>query len=205
MKSYQDYKNLALANLEGKWSKAIIATIISFFLAECVGSILSEFAGDDTNLGLGIQGLWEMVCLPLGWGFSVYFLNLIRNEDIQYGRLFDGYRDFKRVFLAELLTVIAVGCGLVLLIVPGIVVALMLSQTEFILKDDSEISAVDAMAKSIRMMDGHKAELLWLMLSFIGWFLLCLLTLGIGFIFLTPYWNTTLAHYYEDLKAEEAA
>jgi len=54
------------------------------------------------------------------------------------------------------------------------------------------------------MMKGHKAELFWLLLSFIGWFILCCLTLGFGFIFLIPYINSALAHYYEDLKAENA-
>ena len=81
----------------------------------------------------------------------------------------------------------------------------MFSQVEYILKDDKEISAADALMKSMKMMEGHKMELFWLILSFIGWFLLCLVTLGIGFLFLAPYFNTTMAHYYEDLKAENAA
>ena len=96
----------------------------------------------------------------------------------------------------------AIGC--LLLIVPGIILALMFSQTEYILKDDKQISATDAMKKSVEMMKGHKAELFWLLLSFIGWFILCCLTLGFGFIFLIPYFNSALAHYYEDLKAENA-
>lgn len=81
---------------------------------------------------------------------------------------------------------------------------MMLSQTSFILKDDKEISAADAMKKSAEMMKGHKMELFWLYLSFIGWGILCILTFGFGFIFLFPYMYTTLAHYYEDIKAQNA-
>ena len=108
-----------------------------------------------------------------------------------------------RVFLAMFLVLLAIVIGTFLFIIPGIILALMFSQTEYILKDDKEISAADALMKSMKMMEGHKMELFWLMLSFIGWFLLSCLTLGIGFLFLAPYFNTTMAHYYEDLKAEQ--
>ena len=80
----------------------------------------------------------------------------------------------------------------------------MFSQTEYILKDDKQINAADAMKKSAEMMKGHKMELFWLMLSFIGWAILCIITLGFGFIFLLPYFHSTMAHYYEDIKAEQA-
>jgi len=129
-----------------------------------------------------------------------YFLNLIRNEDIAYERLFDGYKDFIRIFLAGFLVCVCVAIGFILLIFPGIIFLMMFSQTEYILKDDKEISAADAMKKSAEMMKGHKMEFFWLMLSFIGWAILSCLTFGFGFLFLQPYMETTLAHYYEDLK-----
>jgi len=160
--------------------------------------------GNNMTMSYSTQGLWALLCLPLSWGFVIYFLNLIRNEDIRYERLFDGYKDFVRLFLAGFLVNLAVFIGILLFIVPGIIIAMMFSQTEYILKDDKEISAADAIMKSMRMMEGHKAELFWLIFSFIGWFILACLTLGIGFLFLAPYFNTTMAHYYEDLKAEQA-
>ena len=52
------------------------------------------------------------------------------------------------------------------------------------------------------MMKGHKMQLFLLYLSFIGWAILAILTLGIGYLFLFPYMYTTVAHYYEDLKSE---
>jgi uncharacterized membrane protein len=54
----------------------------------------------------------------------------------------------------------------------------------------------------MEMMKGHKMELFMLWLSFLGWIILAMLTCGFGFLFLEPYMYTTLAHYYEDLKAE---
>jgi uncharacterized membrane protein len=70
--------------------------------------------------------------------------------------------------------------GFLCLIVPGFILWLMFSMTNFILKDDAGLSSIDAMKKSAEMMSGHKMELFWLFLSFIGWFILCFLTLGIG-------------------------
>lgn len=51
-------------------------------------------------------------------------------------------------------------------------------------------------------MDGYKMKLFLLDLSFIGWMILSILTLGIGLLFLQPYMNTARAAFYEDLKAE---
>ena len=202
MDNNQGYKNRALASLEGKWTNGIIAAIIYLLINGCIGQGAAMFF--DVATGYGISGFWYILCLPLEWGITVYFLNLIRNEDIAYERLFDGYKDFIRIFLACFLVSLCVVIGMFLLIIPGIIFAMMFSQTEYILKDDKQISAADAMRKSAEMMKGHKMELFWLILSFIGWAILCCLTLGFGFIFLLPYINSTMAHYYEDLKAENA-
>ena len=52
------------------------------------------------------------------------------------------------------------------------------------------------------MMNGHKFDLFYLHLTFIGWGILSLLTLGIGFLWLNPYMMTAQAQFYEDVKAE---
>ena len=205
MQNNQGYKNQALQDLEGKWGTTAITTLVYLIITGGVSYVFTAPMGDNLSLSFSTQGLWTLLCLPLGWGFAVYFLNLVRQQDIRLERLFDGYKDFLRVFLAAFLVNLAVSIGFVLLIVPGIILAMMFSQTSFILKDDKEIGAVDALKKSAAMMSGHKAQYFWLLLSFIGWGILCLFTLGIGFLFLMPYMATTMAHYYEDLKAEQNA
>jgi len=203
MGTNQDYKNRALASLEGKWGKAVVATFIYYFLTMGLDWVVTTPMGDNLTISYSTSGILTLVFLPLGWGFIVYFLNLIRFEDINYSRLFDGYKDILRIFLATFLSYLVIVIGLCLLIVPGIILATGLLMTDFILKDDPEISAIDAMAKSWKMTNGHKAELFYLFLSFIGWIVLSMLTLGVGFLILSPYMQTTLAHYYEDLKEEQ--
>jgi len=203
MGTNQDYKNRALASLEGNWGKTAIATLIFLILSMGVSWTVTTPMGNNLVMSYSTQGILTLLCLPLGWGFVVYFLNLIRNDNTDYERLFDGYKDFIRIFLAEFLVYLAMGIGMILLIIPGIIIGSGLVMTGFILKDDKEISAVDAMKKSWEMTNGHKGALVLLFLSFLGWIILSIFTLGIGMLFLYPYMQTALAHCYEDLKAEK--
>ena len=72
----------------------------------------------------------------------------------------------------------------------------------YILIDNPELSPNEARLKSIEMMRGRKGKMFGLDLSFIGWFLLGILSLGIGFIWISPYFRTTKAAFYSDLKEE---
>jgi uncharacterized membrane protein len=91
-----------------------------------------------------------------------------------------------------------------LFILPGIVKAFSYAMTPFILEDRPELSANEAIDLSRAMMKGHKFDLFYLYLGFIGWALLCLLTLGIGFLWLAPYMQSAEAAFYEEVKAEYA-
>jgi uncharacterized membrane protein len=50
------------------------------------------------------------------------------------------------------------------------------------------------------MMNGYKGKLFGLYVSFIGWFLLSMLTLGIGLFWVGPYMSLSVANFYEDIK-----
>ncbi len=76
--------------------------------------------------------------------------------------------------------------------------------TPYILDENPELGASEAIHRSRMMMKNHKFDLFWLYLSFIGWFLLCCITCGIGFLWLTPYFNTAKASFYEEVKADYA-
>lgn len=87
-----------------------------------------------------------------------------------------------------------------LLIVPGIIVALSCAMTYFIIADDPTVGPILAMTASQEIMRGHKWKLFCLGWRFFGWYLLCLLTLGIGFFWLAPYMQTSWTHFYEDVR-----
>ncbi|MBR1687715.1 MAG: DUF975 family protein [Prevotella sp.] len=211
MDTISNYKNRAIENLTGNWDTAAIVTLVYFLIIIIPTKILEKTS---ENMG----NIWLLIALPIGWGFTVMFLSFIRGEELQIGKMFlcfirgeelqtgkmfDGIKSYGRIFRAYLAMCIAIFIGSILLVVPGIIAWLMFSQVPYVLKDDPKIGIFDALQKSAKMMDGHKTDLFLLIFSFIGWFLLSILTAGIGFLFLSPYYETTCAHFYEDLKAEK--
>lgn len=181
--------------------KAAIATLIVFIILELFGSSPSFFM--DPIPSMVLQGVFSLLLLPLVWGHFIFFLRLIRDENLDYGHLFDGFNQYFRIFLAELLRGIYILLWALLLIIPGLIKEYSYAMTEFILKDNPEMSGEEAICESMRLMQGHKMQLFLLDLSMIGWLILSILTLGIGFLFLLPYNYTAHAHFYEDLKAKQ--
>jgi uncharacterized membrane protein len=74
--------------------------------------------------------------------------------------------------------------------------------TSFILRDNPEMKNNEAIELSMKMMDGHKADYFWLQLTFVGWGILCFFTFGIGYFWLIPYMQASVAQFYEEVKAD---
>lgn len=210
MRSNQEYKNSALASLKGKWAPSIVCAII-LILARVVCAIPSYFA-DTQSMRPGVLLVCYVLSLLLGlfviYPLSVGFLNAFNRlhtagDDnltgnmlkISFGKIF---RNFIGMFLMDLFTFL----WTLLLIVPGVVKSFAYALTPYILADNPEISVNQAINLSSRMMEGHKFDLFWLMLSFIGWILIGILTLGVGYLWLVPYMYTTIAAFYQDVKAD---
>lgn len=71
----------------------------------------------------------------------------------------------------------------------------------YILADNPDMTAGEALKESMRITKGHKGQLFVLGLSFIPWYLLGMITFGIAFIYVVPYISTTIANFYKELKA----
>lgn len=175
-------------SLSGNWGVAIGA----FVLVSLVSGMSNIIPGGAILIGG-----------PLSLGMAVFSIRLAKNVDVEIGDAFSGFNDFVDALVAYLLMVLIIGVGFVLLIVPGIILAYGLSQTMYILADDTEIKPTDALRKSWEMMKGHKFDLFILGLRFIPWVLLCILTLGIGFLWLAPWMGVTMANFYLALKGDD--
>lgn len=194
-----EMRALARKELNGNWTEAVMLTFV-YFLISAVFSATVVGAGNLLYSGIG--NIATILLLPMGWGFACSFLALHRGEADPFNIkcLISGYRDFSRIFLTVLLEQIYTMLWLMLLVIPGIIKALSYSMTIFILRDNPEIKNNDAIELSMAMMKGHKMELFILYLSFIGWGLLCILTFGIGLLWLEPYMMQSLANFYEKVK-----
>lgn len=144
-------------------------------------------------------------------GISFTFLDVIRrgkSQEMSFRqsfRLFNG-NDFVPVLLINILTYIFQYLWMLLFVIPGIVKSYSYSQANFIYKDLSatrdtrSMGATSFITESRELMNGHKGRLFWLDISFIGWYILGMLTLGIGFLWINPYINATKAAFYDDLS-----
>lgn len=194
MKLNSELRQQAAGSLTGNWGMAAVITLVYLLLTGSTSSA-SQYINPSF-------GLISILLLPLHYGFAILFLDLLRGVKLDLGRLFDGYKDFGRILGTGLLQAIYTLLWLLLLIVPGIVKSYSYAMTSYILKDHPELQYDAAISKSMVMMSGYKMKLFLLDLSFIGWGILCLFTLGIGFLFLSPYMQAAHAAFYEDLKKE---
>ena len=211
MKTNQELKNAALEALRGNWAPAVVCTIIYLLLSIGI-SLLQPNIDDPTAALTGAQKIMMvanvlllfLVMVPLGIGYYQAFKVLFTDGDNKltancFRLSFGNY--FKNI-AAYLLMCLFIFLWTLLLIIPGIIKALAYSMTPFILQDFPELSVNQAINLSQKMMKGHKFDYFWLGLSFIGWILLGLLTLGIGYIWLIPYMYTSYAAFYEEVKKE---
>ncbi len=135
----------------------------------------------------------------LAFGFYLIVIDLKAGKKLDFNNYGVPFKDLNQVIkmiAASLLIGLIVLLGLILFIVPGVIFALMYSQTMFVMMDDPAIGIREAMDKSKELMKGYKAHLLGFILSFIGHFLLVILTLGLWLIYLLPYFNVARHNYY---------
>lgn len=143
----------------------------------------------------------ELVMSVVSVGFIIFLINTIRATAPCTGNLLDGFGMVGRIILLSLLESIFVFLWGLLLVVPGIIASYRYRQAIYLLIDHPEMSVMDCIRESKRMMNGKKGELFLLDLSFIGWKLLANLTV-IGWavqIWTVPYLGMTYALYYEYL------
>lgn len=106
------------------------------------------------------------------------------------------------VIKTMLLTEILLFFWTLLLIIPGIIKAYAYSMVPYILAENPNIGAEEAITLSNEMTKGHKLDMFILDLSFIGWYMLGVLALGVGIFFVMPYENATYAELYLVLREE---
>ncbi len=192
--SNRDLMAQARACLTGNWGLGVGVVV----LMQVIGIVASLLPLIGWMISMLIGG-------PLTLGLAMVFLAIARTEGASVGMLFDGFKRFGTAFATYLLSAIFVMLWMLLLIIPGLIAALSYSMAYFILQDDPNVGAMEAIDRSKKMMRGNKWKYFCLQWRFFGWALLCLLTFGIGFLWLAPYMMTSTACFYEDLKKGQQA
>ena len=206
----------ARERLEGKWGTFVLMTFLFYVIQALlqipgsVGDLFKVLSPENALTSESLSTLSVMLsllALPLSWGLTVSLLRNHREESVDLENLFDGFRGgrYTRVFCALFLVNLFTFLWALLLIIPGIMKAFSYALTPYILLDEPELTAKQAISRSCEIMQGRRWKLFCLYFSFIGWGILCLLTFGIGFLWLAPYMNASIAAFYEDARAEYEA
>ena len=224
--TYSDYRRVARENLRGNWPLSIGVCAIACILGgmSVGGSFIPEFSfrvdgqdisniNDLLNLitpaafsAFGLGSLLALARLVIGGtielGFAQYLLKQYNHANFELHDLFSRFDRFGQGFAQKFLRGLYTILWSFLFIVPGIVKSYAYAMTPFIMAENPEMSASEAITASKELMDGHKGELFTLDLTFIGWGLLAALTLNLGHLALNPYRNAAYAAFYKDLTAK---
>ena len=213
VRSNRELKRAARAALQGNWPPAIICIIVYLTVtylvigSEVLGTALRVNPSFMTALGIGTPVVELLLFFPLSVGCVNTFRALYAEQDTRLTR--NMFRmGFCKGYLHKVWTLFLMGLLIVLgtfcFIIPGIILAYAYSMTAYLLEDRPDLSARETLRASRLLMRGHKFDLFWLQLSFIGWLLLSFLTLGIGLLWLVPYMETAQAAFYGDLTQDRA-
>lgn len=217
--SSSDYRQIALDRLRGNWKNAILAAFLASLLGGLVvGSgfnlnlnldeeILYELPAAVTQLLAYLAGIGSMLSFVhfiiggvIRQGYCQYLLKQHDGQNPEVNDLFSQFHRFGDGFCLALLEGLYIALWSLLFIIPGIIASYRYAMAPFVLQENPDMTASEAIEASKQMMEGHKMELFLLDLSFIGWDLLCVFTLGIGHLWLNPYHNAARAAFFRSFQ-----
>ena len=139
----------------------------------------------------------------IGVGYAKFNLNLVDKKNAAFETLFEYFSHWKTTTITRLLRALYVFLWSLLFIIPGIVAGFSYAMTDYILAEDPELTADEAISQSKSIMTGNKWRFFCLQFSFIGWDILATLAFGIGHLWLTPYKQAAYAAFYREVSGTE--
>lgn len=133
-------------------------------------------------------------------GIAQLYLNVTYGDQPKIEDVFSGFKNILNAALLTFLVGLFVCLWSLLFIIPGIVMAISYSMSWYIMCENPDMSAMDCIRESKSIMQGHKMEFFVMMLSFIGWCLLGTVTLGLAYIYVTPYMTLSCVNFYHRIK-----
>ena len=150
-----------------------------------------------------VGAIYFVLSSVISVGYAKFNLNLVDSADSSFEHLFSYFSNWKTTASTKLLKSIYELLWTLLFIIPGIMASYSYAMTDYILADNPYLSASEAISRSKDMMYGNRWRLFCLHFSFIGWQILASLTLGIGYLWLRPYMEASVAAFYREISGTE--
>ena len=218
--SSSELKIEAKERLTGKRKEAAVVVLLVMIVSTILAGLCGTFSINTINPGTTLynngsasvtadtsisvkQTLGSVVSfvvnLFLALGTTSYFLKISRGEDAKIEELWSKKDLLLKAIAVTLLSGLAITLGFLLFIIPGIILACGYSMVIYLLLDNPEMGTLEILKNSRTMMQGNKWRFFCLVLSFIGWYLLVIPTLGLITFWLTPYLYVTQCAFYNNL------
>ena len=199
-----EIRNVTKELLKGKYKNVMLPFLLAILLislsqSQDLYSYVYEAYGKTYMFTIGSIALF--IQGPISIGLATYSLSIANQEDYSYNQIFTGFKYFFKALFLFLLFNISFLIGIICLIIPGFIIALMFSQIFYIMADDPETGVIDAFKKSASLMKNKKLQYLGLILKYVLFFILGIFTLGIWWLWLIPQAYVSFAIFYKELKA----
>ena len=215
----KELKRIARDNLNGNYKIPMGAFLAATLIPLAVELPFSMLQKDAQPLPVTImfyvaEFLITLLSMVLSVGILQLHLSLARKKEMTLGMVFYGFKNHPdRYIIAGLLLIIAtlISCipVIAVLVILGIVstilavfVQMWYALALYLLLDHPQMKARESLKISRQIMKGNKGRLFYIYLSFIGLQILCLLSLGIGSLWVYPYQSQTLVIFYLDVVGE---
>lgn len=216
--NFKDIKSNARRSLDGHWGIAILASFIAGICGATGSSI--TYSTDEVDFSkfseLSSQELITTIAVFAGAillglivslvvtslvsvGYAQFNINLIDGIKPRIITLFSKWKQVWTSVAANILVFVRVLFGCIFFIIPGIIAAYKYAMINYVIAENPGISAREALETSKNIMKGHKLRFFLFGLSFIGWILLTVLTLGIASIWTLPYMQASYAAFYKEI------
>lgn len=226
MKIAREFRAAARSALSGRWGIAVLAGFIASLLGG-VGlnfgggsrveiskedvSILKNMNPEERDIFISILITVFSVILVIGivlffigsiveLGYNRFNLNLIDGEEVSIGQVVSYFPHWKKAISVSFLRWLYTFLWSLLFIIPGIIASYSYTMATYIMAENPDISAREALRWSKDIMQGNKWRLFCLSFSFIGWSLLCVFTFGIGNLWLIPYEKAAITDFYREVS-----
>lgn len=228
-----DFRNKGKIALEGNWGKAIGTGLVASLLgAGTIMARVSGGGGNSTGVEnisdlngiipvefqvpyLALLSLlsfsaivFMIIHLTIGGavtlGYVKFNLNLVDKKEASFADLFSEFHRLGTGLIMQMLRLLFTALWSLFFVFPGIYASYGYAMAPYILHDNPELTANEAITKSKELMDGNRWRLFCLEMSFLGWSLLVVMcTCGLGYVVLHPYMEASFAAFYREIKAEK--
>lgn len=187
------------SELKARAKEQLKGKVGMFFVCMLIIAGISAACGAIPVIGWG-AAIFVMPALSLGYVFV--YLEVSKGKDIEINNLFNGFRHMGKATWLNILIGVFTFLWTLLFYIPGIVKTYAYSMAFYVLADNPNMTAREALRTSKNITNGHKFDLFVLSLSFIPWLLLVLITCGIAAIYVVPYMCLTVTNFYNEIKGQ---